>query len=87
MTVNELAESYIEKTEEVLSLITQRGNANERKTEKVLDQAKRYLKDAVYFMNRKKYETALASVAYSEGLLDALRLLDLVDFEWPSERT
>jgi FAD synthetase len=86
VTLSKLAQSYIEKTEQVIRLIMQRGNLKERKTEEVLDQARRYLKDAIYFMNEKKFETALASVAYSEGLLDALRLLGLVEFQWPSER-
>ena len=86
MTLTKLAQSYIEKTEQVIRLIKQRGNLKERKTEEVLDQARRYLKDAIYFLNEKKFETALASVSYSEGLLDALRLLGLVEFQWPSER-
>jgi hypothetical protein len=85
VTLSKLAQSYKEKTEQVIRLIMQRGNLKERKTEEVLDQARRYLKDAIYFMNEKKFETALASVAYSEGLLDALRLLGLVEFQWPSK--
>lgn len=85
MTVSKLAQSYIEKTGQVIRLITQRENFKERKAEDVLDQARRYLEDAIYFMKEKKFETALTSVAYSEGLLDALRLLGLVEFQWPSE--
>jgi hypothetical protein len=34
-----------------------------------------YLEDAKYFRNQKKYETSLTSIAYCEGLLDALKLI------------
>jgi hypothetical protein len=48
----------------------------------VVDFAKAYLEDAKYYRSRKRFEVSLASVAYCEGLLDALRLLGLVKFEW-----
>jgi len=35
------------------------------------------LEDAKYYEDKSKLETSLASVAYCEGLLDALRLLGL----------
>ena len=47
----------------------------------LIDHAVRYLKDAEYYAQERK-ATALASVSYAEGILDALRLLGLVDFEW-----
>jgi len=53
---------------------------------KVVDFAKDYLEDAKYYMERQKFEVSLTSVAYSEGLLDALRLLGAVKFEWPSRK-
>ena len=84
--LSEMVRRYIEKTEQVLQFIVQSGNLNPEKTGEVLDHAQRYLEDAKYYMRQKRFETALASVAYSEGLLDALRLLHLVDFEWPSKR-
>lgn len=40
------------------------------------------LEDAKYYREKKKLETRLASVAYCEGLLDALRLLGFVEFSW-----
>jgi len=48
----------------------------------VFDWAKRYLQDAKYYQEKGKLETSLTSVAYCEGLLDALRLLGAVDFSW-----
>ena len=47
----------------------------------LIDHAARYLKDAEHYARERK-ATALASVSYAEGILDALRLLGLVDFEW-----
>jgi diphthine synthase len=52
----------------------------ERVTE-LLDHADRYLRDAEFYATDKK-GTALTSVAYAEGVLDALRLLGIVEFEW-----
>jgi len=43
-----------------------------------------YLEDAKYYKAQKRFETSLTSVAYCEGLLDALNLLGAVKFEWPS---
>jgi hypothetical protein len=48
----------------------------------VADHAKAYLEDAKYYREKQKLEVSLTSVAYCEGLLDALRLLGAVRFEW-----
>ena len=50
---------------------------------KVVELAKAYLEDAKYYNEKKRFEVGLASVAYCEGLLDALRLLGVAKFEWP----
>jgi diphthine synthase len=47
----------------------------------LLDHVDRYLADAEYFRSEKK-PTALTSVAYAEGILDALKLLGIADFQW-----
>jgi diphthine synthase len=47
----------------------------------LIDHAVRYLQDAEHYARERK-AIALASVSYAEGILDALRLLGLVDFEW-----
>lgn len=52
------------------------------KVNEVVDLAKRYFKDAEYFKNNNKHVTALISLAYCEGLLDALRLTGCIDFTW-----
>jgi hypothetical protein len=52
----------------------------------VLSWAANYLEDAKYYRAEGKLETSLTSVAYCEGLLDALRLLGAVKFEWPTSQ-
>jgi FAD synthetase len=52
----------------------------------VLRWANDYLEDAKYYKTQGKLETSLTSVAYCEGLLDALRLIGAVNFEWPTNR-
>ena len=47
----------------------------------LIQHATNYLDDSEYYAQEKK-ATALASVSYAEGILDALRLLGLVDFQW-----
>ncbi len=52
----------------------------------IVDLAERYCQDAQYYLNEKgDVFTSLACIAYSEGLLDALRFLGFLDFEWPRE--
>ena len=53
-----------------------------RKVEDILDLAKRYVDDAEYYKEKNNLTIALLSLSYSEGLLDALRMLGIVDFKW-----
>jgi FAD synthetase len=85
MTISELVSKYIRNTERVLAEIKGAQDltrVDEEKVERVVDHAKRYLEDAKYYEERKEFETSLASVAYCEGLLDALRLLGGAEFSW-----
>jgi hypothetical protein len=52
----------------------------------VLSYATDYLEDAKYYKAQGNLETSLTSVAYCEGLLDALILLGAVNFEWPTNQ-
>jgi len=84
MTVKEMAERYIKKMSKVLEdiEIAEYASLDQRRINEVIDEAKRYFEDAKYYLGRGHFETSLASIAYSEGLLDALRMLGLVKFEW-----
>jgi len=51
---------------------------------RVVDYAKRYVADSRYYLETGKPTTALASVAYAEGLLDSLSIMGVADLERPS---
>ncbi len=59
-------------------------NLTERTLDSTLSYATNYLEDAKYYKAAGNLETSLTSVAYCEGLLDALRLIGAVNFEWPT---
>lgn len=83
----ELLHKYIQITERVfaeMDLSPDNMYVDKEKTKDIIDAAKRYLEDAKYYHDRKQFETGLVSVAYAEGLLDALRLLRLAEFKWPA---
>ena len=89
MSLNKLASKYISSAEHVFSHM----EVPETPTTvdlcrvcNVLYFAKAYLKDAEYYREKKKFEVSLSSVAYCEGLLDALRLLGAVRFEWSTRK-
>ena len=88
MKLQELLDKYVENTEVVLAeiKIIQSMQIDTKKVNSVIETAKRYLEDAKYYRDRKRFETGLASVAYSEGLLDALKLLEVAEFSWPKEK-
>jgi hypothetical protein len=44
---------------------------------RIVNHAKRYVADSKYFLETGKPTTALVSVAYAEGLLDSLSILNL----------
>ncbi len=80
-----LTEKYISAVELALGELTpaeSRSEATDLKIESVIDAANRYLTDAKYYLNTGKKATALASVSYAEGLLDALKFMGFVTFEW-----
>lgn len=55
------------------------------KVSEVISLAECYYRDAKHFQSQGETVTALISLAYGEGLLDALRILGYVEFEWGGE--
>jgi FAD synthetase len=87
MSPEELASKYIASTEKVLKEMQRVGgtiNVNEERVENIVGYVTTYLADAKYYKAQKRFETSLTSIAYCEGLLDALKLLGAVRFEWPA---
>ncbi len=78
MSAEELTTKYIAAMEKVLAKIKQAKGpltVNDQCIDEVFDNVKAYLDDAKYFRAKKKFETSLVSIAYCEGLLDALKLI------------
>ena len=87
MNLEQLVSKYILSAEHVFDNVEiVESSTNLESVKKVLEFAKAYLEDAKYYRNKKQLDVSLTSIAYCEGLLDALRLLGAVKFEWPTER-
>ncbi len=89
MSLEELVEKYIASADHVFSEITLVENCagfSMGDVKSVIELAKAYLQDAKYYRDAGKLEVSLASVAYCEGLLDALKTLGMVRFEWPRRK-
>lgn len=89
MSLEMLATKYIASAESVLKQLQRTQtpiSLTEESVSAVLRWATDYLEDAKYYKAQGKLETSLTSVAYCEGLLDALRLIGAVNFEWPTKK-
>jgi hypothetical protein len=89
MSLEALTSKYISSAEKVLKELQQTKqpiNVTEEAVVNILRWASDYLEDAKYYKVQGRFETSLTSVAYCEGLLDALRLLGAVKFEWPTNQ-
>lgn len=89
MPIKKLTIKYIRNAEKALEGIkVSDGGSITIKREKMLyllDSSKRYLEDAKYSYRKSEFEVALASVAYCEGLLDALKMLGAASFKWSNK--
>ena len=89
MSLEALTIKYISMAEKVFNELTRTKtpiNLTEETVTTVLRYAFNYLEDAKYYKAQGKLETSLTSVAYCEGLLDALRLIGAVNFQWPTNQ-
>ena len=89
MSLEALAAKYIGSAEKVIKELERTKtpiSLTEEAVGNILRWAIDYLQDAKYYKIQGKLETSLTSVAYCEGLLDALRLLGAVKFEWPTNQ-
>ncbi|WP_455368466.1 DUF357 domain-containing protein [[Eubacterium] cellulosolvens] len=83
--IGSLARRYVSSVEFALKDLKIRDSNStlvDQNMELVIDAVKRYLCDAKYYLKIKKEAIALTSISYAEGLLDALRIMELIDFEW-----
>jgi len=88
MSLEALTTKYISYAEVVFNELKRTQtpiSLTEEMVTSVLSYANDYLEDAKYYKAQGNLETSLTSVAYCEGLLDALRLIGAVNFEWPTK--
>ncbi len=88
MSLEALVSKYIVSAEKVLGELQRVPGplaVDDASVGRVVAYVEAYLADAKYYKAQKRFETSLTSVAYCEGLLDALRLLGAVQFEWPEK--
>jgi FAD synthetase len=88
MSLEALVTKYIGSAEKVMEEMQRTKGAltvSEECVDELLGYVTAYLEDAKYYKAQKRFETSLTSVAYCEGLLDALKLLGAVKFEWPAK--
>ncbi len=74
---------YIANVETALINLKIQSSDRWQEIQSVIGYIHNYLSDSIYYLKEKKdVNTALASISYAEGLIDALKLLKIVDFNW-----
>ncbi len=81
VSIEERIRAYIDNVEYVLDKLREKGV--DRKYPDLFEAVKLYMEDARYYLDEAKDPfTALACIAYAEGLVDALRYLGLEEIDW-----
>ena len=75
-------EAYIENVRQALDNL--RIVERNEKVLKLVELARAYLDDALYYFNKRDYFTSLSCIAYAEGILDTLNRLGYIELEWKS---
>ncbi|MGF3523063.1 MAG: DUF357 domain-containing protein [Candidatus Bathyarchaeia archaeon] len=86
MSIAALVDKYISSTEKALKNMKQTQDTiklDGKGVNEILSYAKAYLEDAKYYREQKKFETSLTSIAYCEGLIDALKLVGAIKIPAP----
>ncbi len=80
LEIGRRVEAYISNVELVLDRLEKEELG--ARASKLVELARLYLEDAKYYLKKGDPVTALADIAYAEGLIDALRWLGLASFDW-----
>jgi FAD synthetase len=89
VSIEQLVTKYISSAEKVLASMERSSGTltvTDAQVENLIQYAINYLEDAKYYKAQKNLEVSLTSIAYCEGLLDALKLIGAVKFEWPTNQ-
>lgn len=78
--------NYIENFHLTLNEVKTKSRNNNKKINEILDLCERYYSDSIFYFEKNDYFTSLACISYAEGLLDCLRLLNAIEFEWKKSK-
>jgi hypothetical protein len=81
MSIETLVDKYIGSAEKALQEMKRTKKTiklDEKSINGIVAYAMAYLEDAKYYKDKKKFETSLTSIAYCEGLIDALKLIGAI---------
>lgn len=82
-SASDRTEKYVEMTSASLRRLKVKNlptTVNDSQVHYVLDMVRGYVKDAKHYAEKRKPVTSLACIAYAEGLLDAIKFLELAEF-------
>lgn len=81
-SIEERVATYISMVEKALSTFKLLDRGVSSKAKEIVNLARLYLEDSKYYLDKGDPVTALATISYAEGLLDALARLELARVEW-----
>jgi len=77
-----MVKRYVMNTRKALSKARGRSKVEKKNFDDLFENIECYLSDAERFLNMGKYELAILSIGYAEGLLDSLRFTKEIEIEW-----
>jgi len=72
----------LERARKAASALSSEIGEQKVRLDQVFENVDCYMQDSLRFMNEEKEELAVLSIGYAEGLLDSLRFVGLLEFEW-----
>jgi hypothetical protein len=81
MSLEKLTAKYIASTEQVFSalqIVEDEIALDSHDVKRLLEFARAYLNDAKYYRDKKRFKVSLTSIAYCEGIIDALKLIGAI---------
>ncbi len=77
-----MVKRYVINTRKALLKAMEKSKAENKNFDDLFENVECYSSDAERFLNTGKYELAILSIGYAEGLLDSLRFTEQLEIEW-----
>lgn len=77
-----IVKRYVMNARKALSKAIERSEAEKKNFDDLFENVECYISDAERFLNMGKFELAILSIGYAEGLLDSLRFIKELEIEW-----